>query len=340
MPLTIEEIQAHEERLRAEMANIQRLLDAYAVFRNQAVNVPGATVQPLSVPQPVASDSAVPASPPALPPPYTPPPAYIHPELKAMRGAYNSKGAYVDWAIRRMTDDFTLRDIQTLLTREGTNLSSPDISCVLTRLKMRGQITEIRPGTGRTPALFRGPENATNPDADQAAPASSMESPAGSTETVSWRVASDASGKVGPVSNKACLTTGTTPLLRKTVFPATDLAMPARNSSPRIANNIFLINKRAKPRGNSAKPSRNIVWRCGNTRKRRTEIVLPFGGIAKRRGNIVKGRPKIILPSGWVAIAHRNIANGSAKSFRVDGKSFTRPATSLTRHQKRCCGMG
>jgi hypothetical protein len=172
----------HEARLRTEMANIQRLLDAYAVFRSQIGNVAAAPGPPATLP--ITAEATASPSPPPPPPAYVPPPRYIHPELKTMSGSYNSKGAYVEWAIRRMTDNFCLRDIQALLEREGIDLSSPDISCVLTRMKTRGQITEIKPGAGRTPAIFRGPENAANPRPNQTDPTGSTETPPGSGATV------------------------------------------------------------------------------------------------------------------------------------------------------------
>ncbi len=60
-----------------------------------------------------------------------------------------------------MTDDYSLRDIAALLEREGAPIDSPEISVVLTRLKARGEIEEIRPSAGPHPALFRKPENLT-----------------------------------------------------------------------------------------------------------------------------------------------------------------------------------
>ena len=57
-----------------------------------------------------------------------------------------------------ITDDYDLRDIQELLKREGSPLKSAQISVVLTRMKGRGEITEIGGAAGPHPALFRRPE--------------------------------------------------------------------------------------------------------------------------------------------------------------------------------------
>ena len=56
-------------------------------------------------------------------------------------------------------EDYTLTDIAALLRREGYPMGSAEISVVLTRLKGRGEIEEIRRGGGRTPAVFRKPES-------------------------------------------------------------------------------------------------------------------------------------------------------------------------------------
>lgn len=72
------------------------------------------------------------------------------------------------WATRRMTADYTLRDLGTLLRQEGYFLTSAEISVVLTRLKGRGEIEEIKPGQGRTPAVFRKPTVARVAESDPA----------------------------------------------------------------------------------------------------------------------------------------------------------------------------
>ena len=61
----------------------------------------------------------------------------------------------IRWAIEQLTGDYTLQDIQALLTREGRRVKSAEISVVLSRLKSRGKITEIRCGIGRKPSIFR-----------------------------------------------------------------------------------------------------------------------------------------------------------------------------------------
>ena len=71
---------------------------------------------------------------------------------------------YVKWAIQRMTDDYSLRDIAALLEREGRPMGGSEISVVLTRMKCRGEIQEITRGHGPIPAVFRKPENAISLD--------------------------------------------------------------------------------------------------------------------------------------------------------------------------------
>lgn len=82
-------------------------------------------------------------------------------ELKELKERSGTNVALVTWAIGRMTDDFSLRDIAALLAREGCRLKRVKISVVLTRLKTRGQIIEIGRGLGRKGSTFRKPEPAT-----------------------------------------------------------------------------------------------------------------------------------------------------------------------------------
>ncbi|HEY3664084.1 MAG TPA: hypothetical protein VGL24_13100 [Chthoniobacterales bacterium] len=95
---------------------------------------------------------------PAALPPKPPVERYIHPELKHWR--FSGHGAIanlVRWAIQRMTEDFSLHHIASMLEREGHPLHSPDISVVLTRLKGRGEIEEVKPAAGPYPAVFAKP---------------------------------------------------------------------------------------------------------------------------------------------------------------------------------------
>jgi hypothetical protein len=75
----------------------------------------------------------------------------------------------VQWAIDRLTGDYTLKDIYALLTREGYHIRSAEISVILSRLKTRGKIAEIRCGNGRTPSIFRKPQLATDEQTEGAA---------------------------------------------------------------------------------------------------------------------------------------------------------------------------
>jgi hypothetical protein len=106
-----------------------------------------------------------PPVPPALPkPPVSKP--YMHPELEKISHRHGSDTLVVQWAIRRMTSDYTLKDIQALLKREGRPLGGPAISVILTRLKRRSEIEETVRSFGPKPALFGKP--VTAPRADEA----------------------------------------------------------------------------------------------------------------------------------------------------------------------------
>jgi hypothetical protein len=67
------------------------------------------------------------------------------------QNSYGGIGRCVAWAIENMTEDYTLRDIEAFLKREGAGISTDAISVVLTRLKGRGDIEEIRRGGGGRP---------------------------------------------------------------------------------------------------------------------------------------------------------------------------------------------
>jgi hypothetical protein len=86
---------------------------------------------------------------------------YVHPELEPLIDCLGSNGKLVSWAIQRMTEDYTIRDIAALLKREGASwMSSAQLSVVLTRMKTQGEIEQITPGRGRRAAIFRGPGGA------------------------------------------------------------------------------------------------------------------------------------------------------------------------------------
>ncbi len=188
MPFTLDEITAHEERLRSEIMERECLLAALNVLHGYAADgkdsktielgllgsallSPGAAASLFSAPAVFAP--AMPASLPATPPPKP----YIHPELETLKPGFGINGALVRWAIQNMKKDYTLRDIEELLAREGRPLGAPKISVVLTRMKARGEIEEIKSGNGRTPAVFRAPASATPRDAETTNPLTADETP-------------------------------------------------------------------------------------------------------------------------------------------------------------------
>lgn len=186
MPLTLDEIMEYEERLRREIVERECLLAALKVLHGYAANGQG----PKSIELGSLVVSALTRSTPHLPlqqqaaPLPPPPPAlpaqgpvtrYIHPELKALASQFGNNCQIVWWAIERMTENFSLRDIRALLEREGYNMRSPQISVVLTRLKRQGRIEEVEPSRGPIPAVFGKPEGVTPPGTKPVDPMGDME---------------------------------------------------------------------------------------------------------------------------------------------------------------------
>ena len=182
MPLTLHEITEHEKRARREIAERECLLAALNVLRGYAVagEMPEWTEPLVLAPGLVSLTSeagwkelGAPA-PPALPAPAAPvpPPPYVHPELKAFGSGHGSSRMAVEWAITRMTDDYTIRDLDALLQREGRGMDSAHISLILARMKNRGEIEQLKPSSGATPAVYRKPATA-NPSHEESAAAPS-----------------------------------------------------------------------------------------------------------------------------------------------------------------------
>ena len=188
MPLTLDEITEHEKRARREIAERECLLAALKVLRGYTAqgDIP-ATTEPdrllanlisfippieckeLSVPSPAA---------PATPPAPIRPPHYIHPELAAIGNLFGNSAKVVKWAIGRMTDDYTVRDLLALLDQEGHGMARAHVSLILANLRNRGEIEQLEPSSGPNPALYRKPANA-NPPVDEPEIATIGAEPAG-----------------------------------------------------------------------------------------------------------------------------------------------------------------
>lgn len=168
MTLTRDEIEERKEQLRQEILERECLLAALNVLHKHACGdratrpidvgafLPAFLVSPGATPPgahvPLLEYASVAAPRPA------PPEHYIHPELKEFRNRHGGNTWKVKWAIDRLSGDYTLKDIHALLAREGSPLQGAEISVILTRLKRRREITEVRPGNGRKPAVFRKPQ--------------------------------------------------------------------------------------------------------------------------------------------------------------------------------------
>jgi hypothetical protein len=183
MPLTFDEITQREERLRREIAERERMLAAYQLLRADTVNhqsweLSEAPIVAAVAPPATGASNVRPPESSYAPAPINPPAPLarkINPVLAALQLKHGGNGRAVWWAIKQMTGDYTLRDIRALLEREGCQMPHAEISVVLTRLKQRGEIEEIRPGGGRTPAVYRKPDNTATEHATTAEPAGGME---------------------------------------------------------------------------------------------------------------------------------------------------------------------
>ena len=182
MPLTLDEIIAHEDRLQREIVERECLLAAFKILHGYAANGQGPKSMELGslVSALVSSTSDVSskglAAAPAELPAQAPVTRYVHPELRAIRYGFGNNGKIVSWAIQRMTGDYSLRDIAALLEREGSEIKSSEISVVLTRLKRRGKIKEIESGRGPIPAVYLKPESTTPPETETTDPIHAAES--------------------------------------------------------------------------------------------------------------------------------------------------------------------
>jgi hypothetical protein len=78
------------------------------------------------------------------------------PERETLAGkAYGTNTKMVKWAISKMTDDYTIRDLHNYLRTHGHECGINPIATVLNRLKKNGEIKERVPGRGRRATLFK-----------------------------------------------------------------------------------------------------------------------------------------------------------------------------------------
>jgi hypothetical protein len=173
MKVTLDQIIEGEERLEREILERQCLVAAAKVLRAHLKGKPGSTLVELGM---LGSLVAVPTAM-ALPekpiellmdasaPLPAPPRAerYVHPELKAIGTRFGCTSEAVYWAVRHMTEDYTVRDILALLRGAGFQITSAQASTVLIRMKARREIEQIESRHG-SPSIFRKPETVQLPE--------------------------------------------------------------------------------------------------------------------------------------------------------------------------------
>jgi hypothetical protein len=173
MSATLDEIIEVQDRLRREIAERECLLAVFGVLQGYVTNgrgpksiepgslvsqfLPTAAFAPKQLPE---SSLAIQSAPPPKPVAVPPKPLYMHPELEVIPVWKRNNGVYVSWAIKRLTEDFTLRDVAAELKREGRPLATDQISVVLSRLKGRKEIEVVSRGRGRKATVFRKPADA------------------------------------------------------------------------------------------------------------------------------------------------------------------------------------
>lgn len=148
--MTPEEITAREDQLLDQIAECKRLLAAYQLLRADCDKT-------LAVPAQAPAASRVELAPVAEPapsdPPVAPPPVNL--QLQALSTGWAGTGRAIRWVLQRMTGEFTLHDVAEALQNEGCPIPRPKLSVVLNRMMCEREITQIRSGRGRTPAVFR-----------------------------------------------------------------------------------------------------------------------------------------------------------------------------------------
>jgi hypothetical protein len=169
MSVTLDQVTEIEERLRAEIVQRECLLAAIGDFRSynakgqwpESLDLASLSPAMFSPVRNVVAEPPLWPPPPSLPdaPPPPPPARYVHPELKAILDHRPTDGEIVRWAIMRLTEEYTVRDIADLLQRCGYEMEGRRISVVLTRFKNRGEIIEVKRGIGRIAARFQKPDN-------------------------------------------------------------------------------------------------------------------------------------------------------------------------------------
>jgi hypothetical protein len=181
MTITLEQITAHKERLQREVVERECIIAGLNVLQTFVQSQPAkkpmefgsfvSVLAPAAIDLPLMelTETTAPEAE-AVPAPVAPPPqAYMHPELRALaQVSHGTNSRLVSWAIERMTDDYSLSDLAALLKREGHPLAGPQLSVVLSRLKRRGEIQEVKPAAGPYPAIYRKPESAILPEPESA----------------------------------------------------------------------------------------------------------------------------------------------------------------------------
>ncbi|MGI9086532.1 MAG: hypothetical protein ACR2HH_02135 [Chthoniobacterales bacterium] len=150
MPLTLDEIVEHKDRLHREIVERECLLAAFDVMHQYVTSGRAPKSMELGglfsglLPSHLNGELKELAAPAPVSPPRPAPPRYVNPELKMLMRGHDGDTRLVRWAIERMTDDYSLLDLAALLGREGRPLKN---ALVLTRLRPGARSLRSNPVT-------------------------------------------------------------------------------------------------------------------------------------------------------------------------------------------------
>jgi hypothetical protein len=135
---SIEKIAEREALLDKEIADRQKLKEAYRLVREDLARQGANGKKPILEPE--SADALW---------------AFDGSKSPSSEKEYGENTRIVRLAISKMTDDYTIRELRRLLRAQGHHIQMTAIATVLNRLKKTGEIKVRVPGRGRRPTLFK-----------------------------------------------------------------------------------------------------------------------------------------------------------------------------------------